>query len=70
MANKITRAEREDLYKKATILFLQGFSQKQVALWLQTLMWISRDRARHAAAVAQMRGRGQIVKQRKGSWDA
>ena len=67
MVNKITRAEREDLYKKATILFLQGFSQKQVALWLQALTGVSQDRARHAAAVAQMRGRGRVVRQRKGS---
>ena len=66
MANKITKAEREALYQRADELLRRGLSQKQAAQALQDT-GVSQDRARHAAAVAQMRGRGRVVRQRKGS---
>ena len=65
MANKITKAEREALYQRADELLRQGLSQQQVTQALQDT-GISRDRARHAAAVAQMRGRGRARKARSG----
>ena len=66
MANKITKAEREALYQRADELLRRGLSQKQAAQALRAA-GVSQDRARHAAAVAQMRGRGRVVRQRKGS---